>query len=79
MNKKSIAIRPPFITLEALLKFSGAVMSGGEAKTLIQSGQVTVNGEPCTARGKKLTAGDTVTVGDACFEVCYESHQPENR
>ena len=40
------------------MKFSGAVETGGEAKTLIQEGQVRVNGEVCTLRGKKLRVGD---------------------
>ena len=36
--------------------------TGGEAKLLIQNGQVEVNGEVCTMRGKKLRAGDSVTL-----------------
>lgn len=41
------------------MKLANAVPSGGIAKTLIQEGQVTVNGEVCTMRGKKLHPGDT--------------------
>lgn len=57
-----IEITTEFIRLDALLKFSAAVESGGEAKLLIQDAQVKVNGEICTQRGKKLREGDTVSV-----------------
>ncbi len=50
-----------FIKLESLLKVAGVVGTGGQAKLVIQDGQVKVNGEICTMRGKKLTAGDRVS------------------
>lgn len=56
----SILIHTDFIKLDAMLKFAGLVETGGEAKLLIQQGQVQVNGEVCTMRGKKLRAGDVV-------------------
>ena len=46
------------------MKFAGTVMTGGEAKTLIQDGAVTVNGEVCTMRGKKIRSGDVVNVAE---------------
>ena len=52
-----------FITLQNLLKFENLASSGGEAKHLIISGLVSVNGETETRRGKKLRKGDTVTIG----------------
>ena len=55
---QSVKIETPFIRLDALLKFAGAVETGGEAKLLIQDGEVKVNGEVCTMRGKKLCPGD---------------------
>jgi len=55
-----IPISTEFIKLEAFLKFSGAVETGGEAKNLIQDGQVLVDGEVCTMRGKKLRGGEVV-------------------
>lgn len=58
-----IKITTEFIKLDALLKFASMCGSGGEAKMLIQEGQVTVNGEVCTMRGKKLRSGDTVALG----------------
>ncbi len=50
-----------YITLSDFLKLNNIVQSGGEAKILIQSGQVTVNGEVETRRGKKLHKGDKIT------------------
>ena len=58
MSEEHIKINTEFIKLDALLKFSGLVETGGEAKLAIQNGEVTVNGEPCTMRGKKLRPGD---------------------
>lgn len=54
MKKESISIDTEFIRLDALLKRGGAVDTGGQAKFEIQSGNVQVNGEPCTMRGKKM-------------------------
>ncbi|MBQ8350028.1 MAG: RNA-binding S4 domain-containing protein [Ruminococcus sp.] len=62
MAKNSIKITTEFIKLDALLKFASLVGSGGEAKNLIQDGQVLVNGEVCTMRGKKIRPGDTVSL-----------------
>ncbi|MBE6987841.1 MAG: RNA-binding S4 domain-containing protein [Ruminococcaceae bacterium] len=61
MNK--ISISTEFIKLDALLKFANLVSSGGEAKILIADGQVSVNGEVCLMRGKKIRPGDTVSLG----------------
>lgn len=62
--KESIKIKTEFIKLDALLKFASMVGSGGEAKMLIQDGQILVNDEVCTMRGKKIRSGDKVTFGD---------------
>ncbi|MEE0757607.1 MULTISPECIES: RNA-binding S4 domain-containing protein [Allofournierella] len=59
---EKILIHTEFIKLDSLLKLAGLVETGGEAKLLIQNGQVEVNGEVCTMRGRKLRAGDTVTL-----------------
>ncbi len=59
---EKILIHTEYIKLDSLLKLAGLVETGGEAKMLIQDGQVQVNGEVCTMRGKKLRAGDTVTL-----------------
>ncbi len=55
-----IKIETEFIKLDALLKFANLVSSGGEAKIRIAEGEVLVNGEACTMRGKKLRPGDTI-------------------
>ena len=62
-------INTAFIKLESLLKFEGLTETGGEAKERIQAGEVKVNGEVCTMRGKKLRPGDKVTLDDLCVEV----------
>jgi len=65
----NIEISTEFIKLDAFLKFAGCVGTGGEAKVRIADGEVTVNGEVCTMRGKKLRGGDTVQIGKESFTV----------
>lgn len=60
---------PPGITLGQALKAANVVGTGGEAKVLIQYGDVLVNGEVETRRGRKLEPGDVVEVGEERFEV----------
>ncbi|HIA53749.1 MAG TPA: RNA-binding S4 domain-containing protein [Candidatus Melainabacteria bacterium] len=60
---------PVVIQLDQFLKLKGVTQSGGEAKHLIQSGEVKVNGEVDTRRKKKLRAGDTVEVHEQKFVV----------
>ena len=67
--KKEVEIHTPFIRLDAFLKLAGAVLSGGEAKGMIQGGQVKVNGTICTTRGKKLVEGETAELGDNLYTV----------
>lgn len=57
---EKIIIKTEFIKLDAFLKFAGLCQTGGEAKLCIEDALVSVNGEICTMRGKKLRAGDTV-------------------
>ena len=57
-NSIPVVISTEFIKLQDAMKFANIVYSGGEAKALIQEGEVTVNGEVCTMRGKKLYPGD---------------------
>ncbi len=59
---EKIKVNPPFIKLEQFLKFSNAAETGGMAKLMISDGIVTVNGEVCTMRGKKLYNNDKVCV-----------------
>lgn len=70
MAENTVNITTEFIKLDALLKFASLVGSGGEAKMLIQDGQVKVNGEVCTMRGKKIRSGDVVSVDGNEVKVC---------
>ena len=67
--KKQIEITTEFIKLDSLLKFAGLVMTGGEAKEVVQEGYVSVNGEVCLMRGKKIRPGDTVSFDGEELEV----------
>ena len=66
---EKIKIETEFIKLDALLKFAVLVGSGGEAKTVIADGMVSVNGEVCTMRGKKLRPGDVVELSGVRLTV----------
>lgn len=66
---QQISISTEFIKLDALLKYAGLAATGGEAKQMVQAGEVLVNGEVCTMRGKKLRSGDTVTAAGRTVEV----------
>ena len=57
-NDIPVAITTEFIKLESAMKLANIIPSGGTAKMVIQDGQVEVNGEVCTMRGKKLYPGD---------------------
>jgi ribosome-associated protein len=60
---------PLTIKLNQFLKLTGAVQTGGEAKLLIQAGEVMVNGEIETRRGRKLIPGDRVMVSGEVYQV----------
>ena len=69
MGEERVKIETPFIKLQDLLKFAGAVETGGEAKVRIQEGEVMVTGEPCTMRGKKRYPGDRAELDGAVWLV----------
>ncbi len=69
MKKEQIRIETEFIKLDSLLKFAGVAETGGQAKELVAGGLVTVNGEICTMRGKKIRPGDKVGVDEIEIEV----------
>ena len=66
---EKISINTEFIKLDSFLKFAGAFTTGGEAKEAVENGEVTVNGEKCTTRGKKLRPGDRVECGKYAYEL----------
>lgn len=69
MKEIKIVIDSEFIKLDNLLKLAGMCETGGQAKLLIQGGQVLVNGEVCTMRGKKMREGDSAVYEDMCVKV----------
>lgn len=69
MPTLELALRGDHITLDALLKATGLAPSGGQAKLMIASGDVRVDGRPETRRGCKLRAGQQVVVGDVQVQV----------
>ncbi len=75
VKKKTAASGQPlnitteYIKLQDAMKYANIVYSGGEAKALIQEGQVLVNGEVCTMRGKKLRGGDKFSFMDQSFVI----------
>lgn len=60
-NRETVKINTDFIQLQSFLKFKGIAETGGQAKEFIQDGIIRVNGEICTARGKKLRNGDMIS------------------
>ena len=68
-NEQKVEIETDFIKLDALLKFAAVVQTGGEAKMMINDGFVSVNGEICTQRGKKIYPDDKVTIDDLRITV----------
>ena len=67
---QQISIHTEFIKLDALLKYASLAETGGEAKQMVQAGEVKVNGEVCTMRGKKLRPGDRVEFAGQHFLIC---------
>ena len=66
---RQISITGEYIRLDSLLKFASLVSTGGEAKYLIQSGEVYVGGDLCTSRGKKIVPGDVVRYDDSVLLI----------
>lgn len=68
---KEIVITTEYIKLQDLLKFASVSSTGGEAKLMVQEGEVKVNGEICTMRGKKIRPSDDVEVDGCHLTVKY--------
>jgi len=71
-HKEIIKINTDFIKLDSLLKFAGAAETGSVAKMYVLDGRVKVNGEVCTARGRKIKNGDTVLFKNTDYKVIHE-------
>lgn len=75
MDTTEFELRGEHITLDALLKATGIASSGGAAKVLIAGGEVLLNGEVETRRGRKCRAGDEVVVGTSRVRLVAGAHQ----
>ena len=73
MHAQDVAIRDETIKLGQFIKLASLVSTGGEAKDLIVNGEVTVNGEVDTRRGKVLRHGDVVCVAGTCARVAADA------
>lgn len=66
---KKLIIYDEFIRLCDALKFAGIAETGGIAKLMILDGEVTVNGEPCLQKGKKLYPGDVFSLDNEQYQI----------
>ncbi len=69
IKEYTFEMKTDFIKLDSLLKAVGAAQTGGHAKILIGEGKVTVNGEQCLMRGKKIREGDYVQLGLKVWKI----------
>ena len=74
---KKVRITGEYIRLDALLKYASVASTGGEAKMLIQNGEVTAGGDVCLQRGKKIRPGDIVSCRGNVL-VIRESREAQN-
>ena len=65
-----VEISTDYIKLQDAMKLANAAATGGEAKLLIQDGQVSVNGEICQMRGKELYPGDWFAYQGQTYRIC---------
>lgn len=72
-NEQNVEIETEFIRLDALLKFAAIVQTGGEAKMVITDGLVSVDGEVCTQRGKKIYPGQKVVFENVRLNIVRAS------
>ena len=68
-NATPVVFGTEFIKLESAMKYANAIETGGMAKAVIQDGEVKVNGEVCTMRGKKLYPGDRFSFMGAHYKI----------
>ncbi len=69
MEYKKVSIKEDFIRLDSAMKLGDLVVTGGHAKIVIQDGEVLLNNEVCTMRGKKLHKGDKVEYDGVGIEI----------
>lgn len=66
---QEIKIDTEFIKLDSLMKWAGIVGSGSDAKMLILDGEVKLNGEVVTQRGKKIYKGDQIEFQEEIYKI----------
>ena len=66
---QQVGITSEYIKLDSFLKLAGVVGSGGQSKVMIKNGEVQVDGQVCTMRGKKLYPGAKVQVQGNIYKV----------
>lgn len=74
-NAIPVAITTEYIKLQDAMKLANATETGGEAKLMIQEGQILVNGEICQMRGKKLRPGDRFVCREQAYQII--THESE--
>ena len=67
---QKVTITTEFIKLESAMKLANCIETGGMAKAVIHDGLVSVNGEVCTMRGKKLYPGDEISYDGNSYLIC---------
>ena len=70
---QEVVIRGDVLRLGQLLKLADVAASGGEAKALLGTGAVAVNGKPELRRGRQLRDGDVVTVEDRVLRIVVQA------
>ena len=74
-KENPVVISTEFIKLESAMKLANIFSTGGTAKLVIQDGLVSVNGEVCSMRGKKLYPGDTFGYEGKTYLICIHAPQ----
>ena len=69
-NDTTIFIKGDYVTLGQILKFLDLVQTGGEEKIFLTENNVTFNGEKEERRGKKIRAGDVITINEKKYQIC---------
>ena len=70
---REVDVRDDGIRLGQFLKLAGLADTGADAKVLLDLGEVEVNGEPESRRGRQLRPGDVVALGDEQVRVCLQA------
>ncbi|MFT7244199.1 MAG: ribosome-associated protein [Candidatus Azotimanducaceae bacterium] len=74
---REVEITKETVELYKILKFEGVVASGGQAKAVIDDGQVLVNGEVETRKRKKIVAGDVIEFMDEKLNIVFKGKSSE--